>query len=61
MLLESGRADIQPKSSIMVKQANYLIKEVDRISHSTEITTAFEVFDEKEMFAIVMEQEPGGE
>ena len=31
------------------------------ISHSTQITTAFEVFDEKEMFAIVMEPEPGGD
>ena len=31
------------------------------ISHSAEITTTFEVFDEKEMFATVMEQEPGGE
>ena len=29
------------------------------ISHSTQ--TAFEVFDEKEMFAIVMEPEPRGE
>ena len=53
----SDRADIKPKSSITVKQASYL----RWISHSTEITTRFEVFDEKEMFATVMEQEPGGE
>ena len=31
------------------------------ISTSTKITATFEVFDEKEMFAIVMEPEPGGE
>ena len=31
------------------------------ISHSTQITTAFEVFDEAEMFAMVMEPDPGGE
>ena len=31
------------------------------ISHSTQITTAFEVFDETEMFAMVMEPDPGGE
>ena len=59
MLLESGRADIQPKSSILWKRSMNWYRRW--IFHSTQIATAFEVFDEKEMFAIVMEPEPGGE
>ena len=31
------------------------------ISHSTQITPTSKVLDEKEVFAIVMEPEPGGE
>ena len=46
-----------------MKQASYLIKgggypTQQRLPYHT---TAFEVFDEKEMFATVMEQKPGGE
>ena len=52
---------IQPKSSITVKQASDLIKGVNLPLNITLITTAFEIFDETEMFAIVMEPEPGGE
>ena len=32
-----------------------------KIKKEIEITITFEVFGEKEMFATVMEQEPGGE
>ena len=57
----SDRAGIQPKSTITVKQAKDLIKEVNIPSNKDYHSTAFEMFDEKEMFAIVMEPEPGGE
>ena len=52
----SDRAVIQPKSSITVKQANDLIKEVN-----IPLNITFKVFDKTEMSAIVMEPEPGGE
>ena len=38
-----------------------MIKEVNIPSNKDYHSTAFEMFDEKEMFAIVMEPEPGGE
>ena len=48
----SDRADIQPKSSISKKKANDCVKEVD---------IPLFLFDEMEMFAIVMEAVQGGE
>ena len=43
-----------------MKQAKDLIKEVNIPSNKDYHSTAFEMFDEKEMFAILMEPEPGG-